>query len=117
MKSWQKKITDEQKKIDKKIKIFIQVNIGDEKQKSGIGKDNVSSLVSYCKKINLDVICLMCIPPLNIDSCVYFKEMNLINNDLGFPELSMGMSSDYLKASENSSTYLRIGSSIFGERF
>jgi PLP dependent protein len=112
-----KKITDEQKKIDKKIKIFIQVNIGDEKQKSGIGKDNVSSLVSYCKKINLDVIGLMCIPPLNIDSSVYFKEMNLINNDLGFPELSMGMSSDYLKASENSSTYLRIGSSIFGERF
>ena len=59
----------------------------------------------------------MCIPPNNIDSLKYFKEMNLLNKELGFTELSMGMSSDYLKASENFSTYLRIGSSIFGKRF
>ena len=112
-----KKIADEQEKINKKIKIFIQVNIGDEDQKSGINKNELNNLVFYCKKINLDVVGLMCIPPAHIDSSLYFKEMRLLNKDLGLSELSMGMSSDYLKASENLATYLRIGSSIFGERF
>jgi pyridoxal phosphate enzyme (YggS family) len=112
-----KKISDEQQKINKKIKIFIQVNIGNEDQKSGINKDKLNNLVSYCKKINLDVVGLMCIPPSNIDPSAYFKEMNLINNDFNFSELSMGMSSDYLKASESAATYVRIGSSIFGKRF
>ena len=111
-----KKIADEQSKINKRIKIFIQVNIGDENQKSGINKNQLSNLILYCNKINLDVIGLMCIPPLNIESSLYFKEMNQLNKNFGFTELSMGMSSDYLKASENSSTFLRIGSSIFGER-
>ena len=112
-----KKIFDEQEKINKRIKIFIQVNIGNEDQKSGVNKGELNDLVSFCKKINLDVVGLMCIPPVNIDTSVYFKELNLMNKNLGFLELSMGMSSDYLKASENLATYLRIGSSIFGSRF
>ncbi|MDC0327011.1 YggS family pyridoxal phosphate-dependent enzyme [Candidatus Pelagibacter sp.] len=111
-----KKIADEQKKIDKKIKIFIQVNIGNEGQKSGIGKTELGDLVLYCKKINLDVIGLMCIPPANEDSSAYFKEINLLNNSFDFTELSMGMSSDYIVASKNFASYLRIGSSIFGKR-
>ena len=111
-----KKIHDEQKKINKKLKIFVQVNIGEENQKSGITKDKLDELIKYCKEINLDVIGLMCIPPANTDPISYFTEMEELTNNLDFKELSMGMSSDYLKASEYSSTYLRIGSSIFGQR-
>ena len=112
-----KKIVDEQNKINKKIKIFLQVNIGDENQKSGINKNEVNQLVSFCKDINLDIIGLMCIPPLNIDPEGYFEEMNDLNKSLGFTELSMGMSSDFLKAAKHLSTYIRVGSSIFGQRF
>ena len=112
-----KKIADEQNKLNKKIKIFLQVNIGDEDQKSGINKNNVEYLVSYCKEIGLDLIGLMCIPPINIDPENYFKEMNTLNKSLGFSELSMGMSSDFLQAIKYSSTHVRIGSSIFGQRF
>ena len=90
--------------------------MGHEVQKSGVKKNDLIKLVSYCKKINLEVVGLMCIPPSNIDSSMYFKEMNLITKDLNFSELSMGMSSDYIKASENSATFLRVGSRIFGER-
>ena len=111
------KIFDEQNKINRKIKIFIQVNIGDEDQKSGIDKNQLSNLINYCKKINLEVAGLMCIPPANLESDKYFKKMNLLNNEFGFQELSMGMSSDYLKAVENNATFLRIGSSIFGQRY
>ena len=112
-----KKIADEQKKINKKIKIFIQVNIGDEEQKSGIKKTEVGDLISYCKKINLEVVGLMCLPPDDNNPSYYFKEMNLLNNSFDLTELSMGMSSDYMEASKNFATYLRIGSSIFGKRF
>ena len=112
-----KKIADEQNKLNKKIKIFLQVNIGDEDQKSGINKNNVEYLVSCCKEIGLDLIGLMCIPPINIDPENYFKDMNILNKSLGFSELSMGMSSDFLQATKHSSTYVRIGSSIFGQRF
>ena len=112
-----KKISDEQIKINKKIKIFLQVNIGEENQKSGINKKDVIELASFCKDINLDVIGLMCIPPLNIDPENFFKEMNILNRNLGFSELSMGMSSDFILAAKHSSTYLRIGSSIFGQRY
>ena len=112
-----KKIADEQKKINKKIKIFIQVNIGDEEQKSGIKKTDVGDLISYCKKINLEVVGLMCLPPDDNKPSYYFKEMNLLNNSFDLTELSMGMSSDYMEASKNFATYLRIGSSIFGKRF
>ena len=112
-----KKIADEQNKINKKIKIFLQVNIGDENQKSGINKNEVSKLVSYCKKIDLDLIGLMCIPPANIDPEGFFQEMNKLNKTLDFTELSMGMSSDFLIAAKHFSTYVRVGSSIFGQRF
>jgi pyridoxal phosphate enzyme (YggS family) len=112
-----KKISDEQIKINKKIKIFLQVNIGEENQKSGINKKDVIELASFCKESNLDVIGLMCIPPLNIDPENFFKEMNILNRNLGFSELSMGMSSDFILAAKHSSTYLRIGSSIFGQRY
>ena len=111
-----KKIADEQNKINKKTKIFLQVNIGDENQKSGINKTELNKLASYCKDIGLDLIGLMCIPPVNIDPEGHFEIMNMLNKDLGFTELSMGMSSDYLKAIKNFSTYVRIGSSIFGQR-
>ncbi len=111
-----RKIAEEDKKINKKTKVFIQVNIGEEEQKSGVSKVDLHKLVSYCKEVKLDVIGLMCIPPFDMNSTIYFKEMNKLNKDFGFSELSMGMSSDYLKASEYSATYLRIGSSIFGQR-
>jgi len=111
-----KKIVDEQNKVNKKIKIFLQVNIGDENQKSGINKNNVAKLVYYCREIGLDIIGLMCIPPTDIDPERYFEEMNKLNKTLNFSELSMGMSSDYLKATKHLSTYVRIGSSIFGQR-
>ena len=111
-----RKIADEQKKINKKIKIFLQVNIGDENQKTGINKKDVSQLVSYCKEIGLDLIGLMCIPPANIDPERYFEEMNKLNKNLDLSELSMGMSSDFLKAIKHFSTYVRIGSGIFGKR-
>ena len=111
-----RKIADEQKKINKKIKIFLQVNIGDENQKTGINKKDVGQLVSYCKEIGLDLIGLMCIPPANIDPERYFEEMNKLNKNLDLSELSMGMSSDFLKAIKHFSTYVRIGSGIFGKR-
>ena len=111
-----KKIADEQKKINKRIKIFLQVNIGDENQKSGINKKDLQKLISYCAEIGLDLIGLMCIPPINIDPEGYFEEMKKLNKTFGFSELSMGMSSDFLEASKHSSTYIRIGSSIFGQR-
>ena len=112
-----KKIADEQNKLNKKIKIFLQVNIGDENQKSGINKNEIKQLVTYCKEINLSLVGLMCIPPANIDPEDYFVEMNRLNKDLGLVELSMGMSSDYLIAAKYLATYVRVGSSIFGQRF
>ena len=111
-----KKIADEQNKINRKIKIFLQINIGDEYQKSGINKNDVQKLVYYCKEIGLDLIGLMCIPPINVDPENYFGEMNKLNKSLDLSELSMGMSSDFLIAAKNFSTYVRIGSSIFGQR-
>tara|TARA_B100000401_G_C52749100_1_gene692302 strand:- start:390 stop:1049 length:660 start_codon:yes stop_codon:yes gene_type:complete len=111
-----KKISDELNKNQRNIKIFLQVNIGKENQKSGVDVDNLENLFLYCKKINLEVIGLMCIPPIGVDSKDYFKKMRDLAKNLMLKDLSMGMSSDYLKAIEYSSTYLRIGSSIFGER-
>jgi len=111
-----KKIADEQHKINKKIKIFLQVNIGQETQKSGIDKNNLSELVSYCKEIDLDLIGLMCIPPVSKNPEKYFKEMNELNKSLNFNNLSMGMSSDYLLAIKYLASHVRVGSSIFGNR-
>ena len=111
-----KKIADEELKLKKKIKIFIQVNIGNENQKSGVNKEELEDLFLYCKSLNLDVIGLMCLPPANHDPDPFFRELNILNKKLNLTELSMGMSSDYVKAIEHSSTYLRIGSEIFGQR-
>ena len=111
-----KKIAEEQKKIDKIIKIFIQINIGNEDQKSGVKKENLKDLVIACRNNNLNLLGLMCIPPAEKDPQPFFQETRKINENHGFKELSMGMSSDYLKACECNSTYLRIGSSIFGSR-
>ena len=111
-----KKISDELNKNKKNIKIFLQVNIGQENQKSGVNVDNLESLFLYCKSINLDVIGLMCIPPFGSDPKEYFQKMQDLIKNFDLIDLSMGMSSDYLKAIEYSSTHLRIGSSIFGAR-
>ena len=111
-----KKIADEEIKQNKKIKIFIQVNIGNEDQKSGIHKNQLFNFYKFCKTLKLNVIGLMCIPPFEEDSKKYFQEMSVIRQSLNLNELSMGMSSDYLEALSHSATYLRIGSSIFGKR-
>ena len=111
-----KKISDEQQKQKKKVRVFIQVNIGNEDQKFGVDKLLVPELCAYCKAIDLEVVGLMCIPPFNEPSEIFFKEMNELNKKLNLEELSMGMSSDYLNAIKNSATYVRIGSNIFGER-
>ena len=111
-----RKIAVEETKINKKVKIFLQVNIGNENQKSGINKSEVEQLVSVCKEIGLNVVGLMCIPPINVDPENYFSEMNKLKKELDLAELSMGMSSDYLKAVKHLSTYIRVGSSIFGQR-
>ena len=111
-----KKIAEEELKQNKKMKLFLQVNIGKEDQKSGIDKDDLEDLYNYCKDLKLDVVGLMCIPPANVEPETYIKETNLLNKKLNLLELSMGMSSDYLQAVENSSTFLRIGSNIFGNR-
>ena len=110
------KIADEQIKQDKKPKIFIQVNIGNEDQKSGINKEKLEDFCNFCKNLNLDIIGTMCIPPNDGNTEKYFSEMNNINNELNFKELSMGMSGDYLEAITNSATYVRVGSKIFGSR-
>ncbi len=111
-----KKINDEMIKIDKEIKIFIQVNIGNEDQKSGVNIEDLLELFNYCIELNLNVIGLMCIPPVDKNPEKYFKEMNKLNQNLNINELSMGMSNDYLDAIKYSSTYVRIGSLIFGSR-
>ena len=111
-----KKIADEELKQGKKIKILLQINIGNEDQKSGVDKNELTYLYNYCNELNLNVVGLMCIPPVNEEAYKYFKEMSLLKKKLSLEELSMGMSSDYLEAVENHSTYLRIGSSIFGNR-
>ena len=92
------------------------MNIGNEEQKSGISKDEVLSFYNYCKTLDLNILGLMCIPPFNENSFRYFKEMKELNDKLELNELSMGMSSDYLSAIQNGSTFIRIGSEIFGQR-
>ena len=110
------KIANEQLKQDKKPKIFIQVNIGNENHKSGISKEKLVDFGKFCKNLKLDVVGLMCIPPSDQNSENYFSEMNKINQDINFKELSMGMSGDFLNAVKNNATYVRIGSKIFGNR-
>ena len=111
-----RKIADEQNKIKRKIKILIQINIGNENQKSGVQPSELKNLVSYCKQLELNLVGFMCIPPESDNSSFHFKEMNRLNNLYNLDELSMGMSSDFVSAAENNSTFLRIGSNIFGQR-
>ena len=111
-----KKISEEEEKQNRKIKIFIQLNLGEESQKSGINKKHLYDFYNFTKNLDLHVIGLMCIPPFGEESSRYFSEMNKLKNDLNFSELSMGMSSDYLNAIEYNASYLRIGSNIFGQR-
>ena len=111
------KISTEQKKINKKLKIFIQVNIGNEDQKNGINQNEVISFYQKCiNDFDLDIVGLMCIPPFKEGKNDYFRLMNELNKSIGLEELSMGMSSDYLEAVSHGATYIRIGSKIFGER-
>ena len=111
-----KKISEEQKKYESKPKIFIQINIGNESQKSGIDKNQLSEFYNECINLGLNIIGTMCLPPINNNPDIYFSEMKKITNTLSLNDMSMGMSEDYLKAVEYSSTYLRIGSKIFGSR-
>jgi len=112
-----KKISEEMHKVNRNIKIFIQVNIGKEIQKSGVDIKNFEKLYLFCKQIELNVIGLMCLPPENEDSKKYFVEMESLAKKYNLSDLSMGMSSDYLDAIETSSTFVRIGSEIFGKRY
>ena len=111
------KISLEQKKYKKSLKIFIQINIGNEEQKSGIHIEQLENFYNICvKNLNLDVVGLMCLPPENHDPRPYFKKMKELTKNLGLKELSMGMSSDYLEAIEFGASFIRVGSKIFGKR-
>ena len=111
------KISQEQKKNNKSLKIFIQVNIGNEDQKNGINLNKLNEFYNVCvSKLNLDIIGLMCIPPQDENVEDYFKKMMDLNRSLDLKELSMGMSSDFLEAIKYGSTFVRIGSKIFGNR-
>ena len=110
-------IANEEIKQNKKMKIFIQINIGNENQKNGIIIDELNSFYDFCvNNLKLNIIGFMCIHPSDKDSSYYFNEMKIITNTFKMKELSMGMSGDYLKALTYGSTFLRIGSKIFGER-
>jgi pyridoxal phosphate enzyme (YggS family) len=107
----------EEKKINIKVKYFIQVNFGNEVQKSGISLEKLTEFISFCRiNTSLDIIGLMCIPPLNENASECFKALKKLAVKNSFSELSMGMSGDYLSAIQNGSTFVRIGSAIFGDR-
>ena len=111
------KISNEEKKKNKKLKIFIQINIGDENQKSGISVDSLTNFYNICtKELSLNIIGLMCLPPNNDNSSIYFSKMEKLSKNINLENLSMGMSQDYIEAIKYKSTYLRIGSKIFGNR-
>ena len=111
------KISQSEKELNKKIKLFIQINLGEENQKSGISLNNIESFYSFClKELSLNIIGLMCLPPINSDSNQYFEILKKTSEKLNLKDLSMGMSSDYENAILKGSTYLRLGTVIFGER-
>jgi hypothetical protein len=112
-----KKIVKYEKKLNKKVEIFVQVNIGEESQKNGIGPKNVNQFVNYCRdSLSLNIIGLMCLPPTNENPEKYFLSLNQLRNEVDLCHLSIGMSNDYQIATKCGSTFLRIGSKIFGER-
>ena len=110
------KISDEINKKSKKIKIFIQVNLGGEEQKSGIYPSELESFYKVCLSLKLDIIGTMCIPPDNQDPKPFFEHLLKLNQKLNLSEISMGMTNDYLDALQYKSTFLRIGTGIFGKR-
>ena len=111
------KIVKYEKELNKKIKTFVQVNVGEESQKSGISPKNVNQFVNYCKNsLSLNIIGLMCLPPINDNPEKYFLHLNQLRNQTDLCHLSMGMSNDYQTAIKCGSTFLRIGSKILGER-
>ena len=111
------KIKKYEEELNKKIKMFIQVNIGEEQQKSGIMINQLENFYNYCKKeLSLNIVGLMCLPPNNYDPVKYFEILRKNSSKFNLTELSMGMSSDYENAVLNGSTFLRIGTEIFGER-
>ena len=111
------KISKEEVKKNKKIKIFIQVNLGEEEQKNGINLKDLDNFYYECKKnLNLDIIGLMCLPPQNENPEKFFQKLKEYSNKFGLTDLSMGMSNDYDVACKFGSTFLRIGTKIFGER-
>ena len=111
------KICQYEKELNKKIKLFIQVNIAEEHQKSGILLHDLDKFYNYCtKELSLNIIGLMCLPPINNNSSQYFKIFKKKSEELNLTDLSMGMSSDYEQATLNGSTFLRLGTIIFGER-
>ena len=110
-------LSKEQQNLGKKLKYFIQVNIGNELQKSGVQAQELDNFYNYCiKEKNLNVIGLMVIPPNDNNTNKYFKNLDELNNSLSLKELSMGMSADYYEAIKNNATFVRIGSLIFGNR-
>ena len=110
-------LSKSQKKFNKNIKYFIQVNIGNEIQKAGIPANELEAFYNYCvNEINLKIIGLMTIPPNDNNAAKYFKSLNELNKSLALENLSMGMSADYEEAVKNDSNFVRIGSSIFGSR-
>ena len=111
------KISKETHKNSKKIKIFIQINLGGEKQKSGIDPSDLEEFYKQCLELKLDIIGTMCIPPENQDPKSFFRDLQQLNKKINLSEISMGMTNDYLDALEFNSTYLRIGTAIFGKRF
>ena len=111
------KISSEQIKKNKKLKIFIQVNIGNEQQKSGISLKELENFYDECSRnMGLDIVGLMCLPPKFDEPIKFFKKMLDLKNELNLSELSMGMSDDFIDAAKTNSTFLRIGSKIFGAR-
>ena len=111
------KINQYQKELKKNVKLFIQVNLADESQKSGIPLNNLNSFYNFCvNELSLNIIGLMCLPPINSDCDNYFKMLNKAAKDLNLNHLSMGMSANYKEAILNGSTYLRLGTIIFGTR-
>ena len=111
------KICQYEKELNKKVKLFIQVNIAGENQKSGISLTNLENFYEFCtKNLSLDIIGLMCLPPVNSDPTKYFEILKKKSIELNLSDLSMGMSSDYDKAILFGSTFLRLGTAIFGER-
>ena len=111
------KISQEQIKKNKKIKIFIQVNIGNEEQKNGVDIENLENFYRECSfNLGLDIIGLMCLPPKSVTPSKFFLKMKQLSKQLNIADLSMGMSNDFVEAAQHGATYLRIGSKIFGDR-